>query len=44
MNPGGDIQTSKLIAFVGVGIVLIFVIFGYYLDYKDGQKRNKTRK
>jgi hypothetical protein len=32
---------SKKIAFVGVAIVLVFVVYGYYLDIKKKNEQNR---
>ncbi len=32
---------SKKIAFIGVAIVLVFVVYGYYLDIKKKNEQNR---
>lgn len=39
MDPtGGDIHTSKMIALVGVILVVILIMYGYYLDFRKGRR------
>jgi len=40
MDPtGGDIHTSKMIALVGVILVMMLIMYGYYLDFRKGKRK-----